>query len=302
MKRASARLEEHMPLSQLCGPGSPFVCLFDEDTTAGPDLPEDFRAVYGRWPLPERSDRSYSYANFVTSRDGRVSFNEPGKSGGGPISGNSAHDRWLMGLLRARADAVLVSADEVADNARHSWRAAAIFPDDAAGWTALRSIEQRQPVPLHVVVTRRGTLRRDAATLADPAVPVLVATTDEGVKRAQADAGDAPNVRFWSSGTEVDFLRLTRELRSAFGVRSLLTEAGPRIFGAMLAAGVLDDEFVTLSPIIAGNSRDRPRPGMVEDVAFDAEDAPRSRPLALLRAGDLLFLHSRYLQRAKGAP
>jgi hypothetical protein len=41
-------------------------------------------------------------------RDGRVSFSEPRHLGGGDVSGFDERDRRLMGLLRARADAVMV--------------------------------------------------------------------------------------------------------------------------------------------------------------------------------------------------
>ncbi len=95
-------------MQQPGGPGSPFVCLFDDQGHVGLDLPPAFQSIYGRWLLPASTGRPYTYVNFVTSRDGRVSFNEPGKRSGGPISGYSPHDRWLMGLLRARADAVLL--------------------------------------------------------------------------------------------------------------------------------------------------------------------------------------------------
>jgi riboflavin biosynthesis pyrimidine reductase len=274
--------------------------LFDDDATDGIDLPEALRGVYGRWPLPEKGERPYTYVNFVASRDGRISFSEPGYGGGGPISGNNLHDRWLMGLLRARADAVIISAGEVAENGRHSWRPEAIFPNDGEAWGELRRGEGREPVPLHVVVTRSGMLRADAMIFNDPAVPVLVASGDEGVDRARQQVGKTPNIRFWSSGDELDYAGLVEELGRSFGVKTLLSEAGPRVYGAMLQAGVVDDEFLTMSPILTGNSEERPRLGLVEGVGFEPVAPPRSRLLALYRAGDFLFLHSRYTERRTG--
>jgi len=61
-----------------------------------------------------------------------------------------------------------------------------------------------------------------------------------------------------------------------------------------LAAGCLDDEFLTLSPVVVGSAPDAPRPGLIEGVTFPASSHPRSRPVTLHRAGDLLFLRSRY--------
>jgi hypothetical protein len=37
-----------------------------------------------------------------------------------------------------------------------------------------------------------------------------------------------------------------------------------------------------------------PRPGLIEGVAFSASGPPRSRPLSLHRAGDMLFLRARH--------
>jgi riboflavin biosynthesis pyrimidine reductase len=66
------------------------------------------------------------------------------------------------------------------------------------------------------------------------------------------------------------------------------------VYGALLQAGVVDDEFITLSPLVVGASGDRARPSLVEGVAFDPDTPPRSRLLSVRRSGDYLFLHSRY--------
>src|SRR4051794_38522726 len=90
------------------GPGSPFTLLFTEDQVTTPSLPEAFRTLYGGdWHIPPSNGRPYTYSNFAAARDGRVSYNEPGISSGGDVTNFNDHDRWLMGLLRARADAVM---------------------------------------------------------------------------------------------------------------------------------------------------------------------------------------------------
>jgi riboflavin biosynthesis pyrimidine reductase len=281
-------------LRQPGGPGSSFVCLVDETGDSGTELPPEFRAIYGRWPLPSGGRQPYLYANFVISRDGKVSFNEPGKRSGGPISGFNRHDRWLMALLRARADAVLVGASVLDEAPRQRWTAGALIAEDAAAWEELRAAEGRQPMPLHVIVTRYGKVRRETPVIADANVPALIVSTEAGVAQARKILVDAPNVRYLATGDRIDFRLLRDELGSEFGVRTLLAEVGPRVYGALLEAGVVDDEFVTLSPIMAGNSLERPRLALVEGVAFDPDAPPRSRLLAVYRAGDHLFLHSRY--------
>ena len=59
-------------------------------------------------PAPE--ERPYCIANFVSTLDGVVSFNLPGQSEGAQISGSNEEDRFIMGLLRASVDAVMVGS------------------------------------------------------------------------------------------------------------------------------------------------------------------------------------------------
>ena len=276
------------------GPGSPFISLFDDEGSHGLALPPAFRPIYGRWLLPPPADHPYTYVNFVTSRDGRVSFNEPGKRSGGPISGYSRHDRWLMGLLRARADAVLLGASALDHAPRHTWTAEAIFADDAAAWAGLRQAEARAGIPLHVITTRSGAIRSQSPVLTNPAIPALVVSTNEGLKRAREQVGDAPNITFLALGESINYRSLLRRLGELYGVKTVLSEAGPRVYGALIEAGVVDDEFLTLSPILVGNSAEQPRPGLIEGIVFDPDQAPHSRLLSVYRSGNFLFLHSRY--------
>ena len=276
------------------GPGSPFVKLFDDDTGEGLDLPPEFHQLYGGWRLCPAGERPYTFTNFVVSRDGRVSFNEPGKSSGGPVSGYSPHDRWMMALLRARADAVLLGGTSFNAATRHVWTPEAVFPGDAATWSALRTAEGRQPIPVHVVVTRTGNFYAQSPVILDPTVPTLVATTAAGIARARELAGDAPNVQILGMGESIDFPALLRLLAADLGVRTLLSEAGPQVYGALIESHAVDDEFLTLSPIVVGNSAHKQRPSLVENSAFLPDTPPRTRLLSLRRAGDYLFMHSRY--------
>lgn len=276
------------------GPGSPYICFFDEQESSGIDLPDSWHTVYGHWFMPEKADIPYTYVNFVTSRDGRISFREPGKSSGGPISRHYRHDLWMMGLLRARADAIVIGASALHTAPRHIWTPAAIFPDDRAAWEELRAAEGRAAVPLHVVVTRSGAVDAASVVIHDPVIRAIVATTAAGAKQARTAVGTAPNVEIIAFGDEIDYRRLQETLAASFGVRSLLSEAGPQVYGAMMAGAAVHDEFLTLSPILVGSSEDRPRPGLIEGTTFMPDAPPQSRLLSVRRSGDYLFLHSRY--------
>lgn len=276
------------------GPGSPYLCFFDEQEPSGIDLPDSWHSVYGHWYMPEKTGIPYTYVNFVTSRDGRISFREPGKSSGGPISRYYRHDLWMMGLLRARADAILIGASALHTAPRHIWTPTAIFPDDRTAWEEIRAAEGRTPVPLHVVVTRSGAVDANSVVLRDPAIQAIIATTTAGAEQARAAIGASPNVEIVAFGEDIAYRRLQETLTASFGVRSLLSEAGSQVYGAMIAGAAVHDEFLTLSPILVGSSAARPRPGLIEGTTFMPDAPPQSRLLSIRRSADYLFLHSRY--------
>jgi 5-amino-6-(5-phosphoribosylamino)uracil reductase len=227
------------------------------------------------------------------SHDGRVSFNAPGHLGGGDVSRRDSHDRWLMGLLRARADAVLVGGTSIVSAGNHVWTPAAVFPEDADAFAALRRHEGRSVVPLLVVLTRSGTVPAHAPSLDNPDLPVLIATTLDGKRRAREILGDRSWVRYFDTGAVLDQHIVMQQLRSE-GIAHLLCEAGPLVYGALLRDGLIDDAFVTISPIMIGETEAQRRPSLIEGTAFSYGQPPQLRLLSTHRHGSYLYLHSRY--------
>lgn len=276
------------------GPDAPFMTLFDEQEQIGMMLPPAFAQMYSAWPLPAPyAERPFTYVNFVMSHDGRVSFNEPGHVGGGDISRRDRHDRWLMGLLRARADAVLVGGSSIVAAGNHIWTPQAVFHEDKHTWETLRAGEGRTPVPLLVVLTRSGNVPQHAPALDNSDLPVLIATTSAGEARAREVLGERAWVRYFTTGDNVDQPGVMQQLR-AEGIQTLLCEGGPQIYASLLRDELIDDAFVTLSPIIVGADRERERPSIVEGTAFPVAQPPQLRLLSLHRHGSYLYLHSRY--------
>jgi hypothetical protein len=77
--------------------------------------------------------------------------------GGGDISGCSAEDRMVMGLLRAVADVVIVGAGTLHADPGHVWTAERIFPDGADDYRRLRRVWGRR--------NSAGQLRRRSASV-----------------------------------------------------------------------------------------------------------------------------------------
>src|SRR5207253_7833821 len=97
-------------------------------------MPQDLERIYGRLGFAERA----VYSNFVTSLDGVVSLGSH-PSAGSVISGRNQADRFLMGLLRACADAVLLGAGTLRATPGHHWTPEHIYPRSEEHTSELQS-------------------------------------------------------------------------------------------------------------------------------------------------------------------
>jgi riboflavin biosynthesis pyrimidine reductase len=122
---------------------------------------------------------------------------------------------------------------------------------------------------------------------------VILATTPSGAERLRA-AGPAPNatIRTIGTGRHVPATDLIG-LAASEGARLVLCEGGPHLIGDLLAAGLLDEVFLTIAPQLAGRDEAKPRLGLVQGTDFSVSDAPWASLGAVRRSGDHLFL--RYL-------
>ncbi len=280
-------------------PIAPYTLLFDEATDPGLRLPADLRAIYGGdWPLPTPPPRRpYTYTNFVVSHDGRISFGAPHHASSRFISRHAPHDIWLMALLRARADAILIGGATLRAVRGHRWTPWATFPAEQARLSALRETEGRSPLPLLVIISASGDLPGATASLRVPGQSILIATTTSGEARARTALSKLPDLAYHvSPGEGVNLVVLMAALREEYGVGTLLSEGGAHVYGALLHAKVIDEVFTTSSPIVVGNHAPpaAPRPSLVEGVAFSPDDPPRLRLLSLRRHGDYLFQRARF--------
>lgn len=278
-----------------CGLDRPFELLFEENPRTGLELPDRYIQVYkGSWNIPRRDRRPYVYSNFVISRDGRVSFIEEGFNSGGPVSGYDRHDRWLMALLRARADAVLIGDMTLKAEPDHLWTAEYIFPEASSGFFSdLRVLEGRAPVPIHCIVSLTGDIPEDTEAIRR-GYPVIIATTGAGMAVAEAKGFPANVAVLLLGETLVDLGRLLDLLSSEYGAQTVLCEGGPRLYAHMLEQRLVDEEFLTLSPVVVGEAGDQPRPSLVEGVAFRHNRHPRSLPNSMRRVGHYFYVRATY--------
>ena len=243
-------------------------------------MPLELERIYGRLGFPNR----VIYSNFVSSVDGVVTLGS-NPSAGSVISGRNQADRFLMGLLRAFADAVLLGAGTLRATPGHHWTPEHMYPDLASSFAQLRSDLGRKPRPRLVLLTSSGEV-----AVSHPAVAAgaTIVTTSSGAANVKGRLPDSCDVIELGERGPVDLRRAVDELRDR-GHEVILTEGGPHVMGELINQELLDEAFLTISPVVAGRDSD-PRLGMVAGAEFLPAQGVASRLLSARRHGDFLFL------------
>lgn len=258
--------------------------LYEEEGLPSFGLPPKLAARYG-------GDLGFVepgvYANLVASLDGVVALGSEQLSSGSAISGCAPADRFVMGLLRACADAVLIGAGTLRADPGHLWTPEHVWPASAADFAELRHFRGRPEAPELVVVTARGALPTDHPALANS----VVVTTAAGARRL---AGLLPPGCTLMALTDGPALRMTDVLAavSARGHAAVLTEGGPRLLGQLVADGMLDELFLTVSPVLAGRGR-TPRPGLISGRELLPAHPGWAELVSVRQHGSHLFLRHR---------
>jgi riboflavin biosynthesis pyrimidine reductase len=259
----------------------PFTVLAEDEDLPRWELPELLATLYGG---ALGLDEPCVVANFVESLDGVVAVPRLERSHA-VIGDESDADRFVLALVRACADAVVVGSGTLLASPKGTWRIDRAYPPAAEALAELRARRGRSVQPLVVVVTTGATL--------DPSHPVLesgalVLTTEAAAEGLRASVPGATEVVAVTDGQTVDLAVALDVLRDR-GCSVVLTEAGPSMFGSLVASGLVDELFLTVSPVLAGRAATA-RLGLVEGV----ELVPRTRVAGRLRSvrthGSHLFL------------
>jgi riboflavin-specific deaminase-like protein len=226
----------------------------------------------------EQAERGAPYVilNMISTVDGRASID--GRSGG--LSNEV--DRSLFHALRAVVDAVLVGAGTV-----RTERYGRMLRDPAV--RSRRREAGRSEEPLACVVSGGLELPLDLPLLAEPQARVVIVTSSPS-----SLSGVAAQVEYVRAAHEgaLDLAAALAELHERFGVRTLLCEGGPHLNAHLLAAGMVHELFLTLSPLLAGGDPDAGEAlriiagaGLGEPLGLEL--------LGLLESGSQLFLRYR---------
>ena len=211
-------------------------------------LADEARALNRFWLHSLTSNRPYIIAKFAMSLDGKIAT----------ASGES---QWITGalarerghLLRQAVDAIAVGAGTVlADDPSLTMRSPHVEPVD----------------PLRVVIDLTGRTPTGAKAYERSGRGALLATTSRA-SEARLDAyrqfGVETLVLPADHDGKVDLAELLLQLKKK-GVQSLLVEGGGELLGGFFDAGLVDELYAFIAPmIISGAARPRLR-GMAGDA------------------------------------
>ncbi len=290
----------------------PFEVLFDH---AEPSLiADDAYAPYGNFGFPPPpTDRPWIYSNFVQSLDGITTLLGEHASGG-EIS-QSSEDRWLMDLLRAHADGLLMGMNTLLEEQRirgPQSRGIVFQVADAK----LRMLRDRQGKgrERNIFVTRAVDLDLSRHKVFDgDAVDAAILTSPAGAERLRAQ-GSHRHVAIIAAGQgeSFDLPCAIGKLRQELGVKYLLCEGGPTLYGSLARADLVDEKFMTVSPIEVGqivpaeqnriaSEQTTPlllRPTVFGGPGYTRENLTHWTWLSCRKAGDHQF--SRYRRKGRG--
>ncbi|QYX82893.1 pyrimidine reductase family protein [Streptomyces akebiae] len=205
---------------------------------------DELAAAYA-YPEPAPGGREpWLRANMVSTLDGAAQHG--GRSQ--PISSDA--DMRIFGTLRGLADVVIVGAETVRQEGYRPARAREAFAEArrAAGQT---------PAPAVAVVSASLDLDFSLPLFTSPLTPTLLLTGAAAAPDRVATAEKAGvRVVVAGDGMGVDPARAVRALAD-LGLTRLLTEGGPRVLGQLIAADVLDELCLTVSPMLTAGDAQR---------------------------------------------
>jgi riboflavin biosynthesis pyrimidine reductase len=254
-------------------------------------LPPNLSRLYGAFRLPVPRSGVLVFSNFVSTLDGVVSLQVTGHSGGGDISGFSAQDRMVMGLLRAAADAVIVGSGTLAADPEHLWTPQAICPELEYDYRRLRDA-MAKPLALNVIVSAAGTVNLRLPVFASAKVAAMIITTQRGAKRlGRQRVPESVKIHaIRRSSGEIPAADILQAVSRAVAGKRILVEGGPRLLATFYKERLIDEQFLSLAPQISGREIGDARMSLVMGKTFAPRDPLWGR-LSDVRLGSrLLFL------------
>jgi riboflavin-specific deaminase-like protein len=221
-------------------------------------------------------DRPFIFINVATTADGKIA---PSSHTFEPFG--SARDQELLLELRTRADAIICGA--------HTLNS---FPIKLSpGGEKYRKMRLKNGLAeynLRVVVSGSGNISAEAEIFKHHFSPIIVLTTERAsLEKCEELRALGAEVKICGK-TELDFVAACRWLREEWNVKTLLCEGGGELNAALLEAGLVDEIYQTICPVIFGG---RSAPTMAGGRGVSQlNNAIKLKLKSMRRVGDELFL------------
>ncbi len=205
------------------------ISLFPHHGPAGPDAYDDLR-------LQELAPatRPHVAVNMVMTVDGQARVGNTTEKLG------NATDLALLLALRNQVDCVIAGTATIA---------AERYKGPSGGDASMqkRRFANLRPRPLFATITRSGAVDTSIPLFADEGLEAIVFSEAEGLDFS----GCAAHVAVRPVVEPADVLHT---LYAEYAVRTVLLEGGPTLNGPFFAADLVDDLFLTVAPLLAGDS------------------------------------------------
>ena len=220
-------------------------------------LPRMLQGLFGgdlELVTPCRASHPAVFASFVVSREGI--FNLKDNLGGGPISQGNRADAFLLALLRAIADAILIGPGTLKAEPNHKWHLAHIF-DTYPQMHGLEAVQKeleeyreklggKSMYPPTIVMTSSGNIDPSAAIFSDPDIKTYVVSGREGAARAAKLLGSTTTTGVIRCGNEkLDLEEMLRTLKRELGVNLLYYQGGRKAFEGLVKKNLVSQLFLS---------------------------------------------------------
>ena len=209
--------------------------------------------VVAAYPWPP--DRRWVRAMMVTTLDGAAA----GPDGlSGSISGDA--DQAVFAAVRRHADAVLIGAGTMRAERYKPMRANADYAE-------ARQNDGLAAAPRLVIVSGSLELPWSEPVFSESTLPPLIFTGTNADSAALARVPETCEV-VQLVGDTVDAAAILDAMEER-GLRRIVCEGGPILLHSIVAADLLDEADITISPVFTGTNLSPHTPGLQEIAAFE---------------------------------
>jgi len=159
---------------------------------------------------------------------------------------------------------------QVAADRSHLWTPEDICPEFAHQYQRLRRALGKRDGPLSVIVSGSGRLDLDLPVFRSSRIHTLILTTNAGARRLARQKSNATvAIRAIHRGdSAIPARAILAAVTRASRASRILIEGVPTLLGDCFARGLIDEQFLTLAPQIAGREPHDGRFSLVMGQSF----------------------------------